>query len=177
MVRERGFTLIELMIVLFVVGVVVSFIVGGASIRKEQEFLDATIKHGRDLVAIAETVRNMAKTTTTTNAVPTGVFSHTRPVLPADSTVQAMLNLFPGTPPKVLDKTPWGTSYTVEITSNLSKVSVLVPMTDIDIEGATVTTVGTQSKITFYPRWSIEDRNSHNARSRFVRNFMTETSN
>lgn len=178
MSTHRGFTLVELMVALSVITLVLTYlVVNGVTKRQDHEYLEATIHHGRKLVEMAETVRQMAKTTSTTDELPTGVFSHTRPTLPQGSSIQDMLDLYPGSHPIVTDKTPWGTSYTVEIASRISKVTARIPidLEGLDIPGAVVTSNQTESEITFYPQWSIKSRNSTNARARFVRDFLMET--
>jgi len=166
-----------MMVALSIISVVLVALGYGYSKRQEHEYLEATIRNGRKLVEMAETVRQMAKSTSTTNVLQTGVFSHERPTLPEESSVQEMLDLYPGTAPIIPDQTPWGTYYTVEIASRISKVTVTVPMEldEVDIPGTEITSSETESQITFFPQWSIESRNSTNARARFVRDFLMET--
>lgn len=133
--RQRGFTLIEIILVLALAGVVMTFAARGARTALFEGRLESLQGEVSKILEAGERARRSAITTT---VEADGSYTHTYPTLPAGSTIADLDALFPSGSARVPDRSPYGTEYFVEIGADTVSVTVDVPVApDLQVIGAT----------------------------------------
>lgn len=178
---QSGFTLIEIVLALIVLGIVTTYTFGAIVGVKETAELRALSEEALDLVNYVEKVRRTPSSTAV--GVPTypggspNTYSYMS--LAAGSTVAQFraeyVNEFGTSAPILPQTSPFETPYLITLTNDAAFVEVSVPFNDVNLQRAEATIIGANTVFRFYP--SVETEGSgtdRTAGSNFTKSFVGE---
>ena len=180
--KQSGFTVLEIILALFTLGIIVSFAVGSLRGVKEAGELRALSEQALDLVNYVEKVRRTPSSTTV--GAPTypggSPNTHTYMSLAAGSTVTQFraeyLNEFGESAPILPQSSPFETPYLITLTNDTAFLEVSVPFNDVNIQRAEATVIGSNTVFRFYPSVEAESAGTdRTAGSNFTKSFVGET--